>query len=83
MTDALNLSSRQRRIYYAVRSHQVATSLPVTMRELEREAEISSTSVVSYNVRKLVGKGLLEYDHEITRSIRIAGSRYEIPDVAI
>lgn len=84
-----DLSTKQRRIYYAIRRFQRRAGYCPSIREIQVEAGISSTSVVEYNLRRLEKLGLIERlhlgdNHHSTpsRTIRITGSRYTFPDCA-
>ena len=47
------LSQRQKRILQFIRDHQSEHGYPPTIREIGNAADISSTSVVDYNLRVL------------------------------
>jgi repressor LexA len=67
------LSQRQKRILQFIRDHQSEHGYPPTIREIGNAADISSTSVVDYNLRVLQREGLIRRDREISRGLGIAG----------
>lgn len=64
------LSERQQNILKYMHSYQADHSRPPTIREIGANVNISSTSVVNYNLNKLNEKGLLERDAEVSRGLR-------------
>lgn len=64
------LSERQLNILQFIRSYVDEHSRPPTIREIGRNVQISSTSVVNYNLNKLEERGLLERDSDVSRGIR-------------
>lgn len=64
------LSERQRSILQFIWDYVEEHSRPPTIREIGRDVEISSTSVVNYNLNKLEDRGLLERDSDVSRGIR-------------
>lgn len=75
-----NLSDRQQRILEFIRDYLAEHNYPPTIREIGAAAGISSTSVVNYNLDRLVTYGLLERDPKSSRSMRLL---HEPMDVAI
>lgn len=67
----MELSNRQQRMYDFIRSFTEENQYPPTIREIGEAAEISSTSVVNYNLNKLVEAGLIERNKEVSRGIRL------------
>ena len=65
------LSQRQKRILQFIRDHQSEHGYPPTIREIGNAADISSTSVVDYNLRVLQREGL---DSARSRSFTRPGS---------
>lgn len=49
----LELSAKQERLLLAMVSYQLERGHPPSLREMQRLAEISSTSVVNYNLDRL------------------------------
>jgi repressor LexA len=65
------LSTRQSQILDFVRHYVREHSYPPTVREIGDGVEISSTSVVDYNLRVLAKRGLLRRDPDISRGIEV------------
>jgi len=67
----MKLSDRQQRMYDFIRKFFQENQYPPTIREIGEAADISSTSVVNYNLNKLVEAGLIERNKEVSRGIRL------------
>lgn len=67
----VQLSDRQESILKFISDCMEADSRPPTIREIGSELQISSTSVVNYNLNRLRDKGLLERDAEVSRGLRL------------
>lgn len=67
------LTPRQRQILAFIRDFAAAHNRPPTVREIQHALNISSTSVVDYNLNKLEEKGELRRNRNISRGIEIAG----------
>ena len=67
------LSQRQKRILQFIRDHQSEHGYPPTIREIGNAADISSTSVVDYNLRALERGGMILRDREVSRGLRTVG----------
>lgn len=67
----MKLSERQQNILDFIRNFFEENSFPPTIREIGEAVGISSTSVVNYNLNKLVEAGLIERDKEISRGLRL------------
>ena len=65
------LSKRQRNILDYIWRYQQKTRRPPTIREIGLEVDISSTSVVNYNLNKLKEKGFLDREAEVSRGLRL------------
>lgn len=65
------LSSRQKNILSYVREYVVDHGRPPTIREIGAATNISSTSVVNYNLTKLENKGLIGRDADVSRGLRL------------
>ena len=80
------LSQRQKRILQFIRDHQSEHGYPPTIREIGNAADISSTSVVDYNLRVLQREGLIRRDREVSRGLGLAGmaglEQPELPQLA-
>ena len=77
---ATELSSKQQRILRAIEQFIDRHGYPPSHRDLMRLADISSTSVVAYNLRLLRDRGLVELPAARGRALRLIGpaARYEI-----
>ena len=71
MSKQKSLSKRQRRILDFVNEYIDENGRPPTIREIGRAADISSTSVVNYNLTKLTERGYVERDAEVSRGLRL------------
>lgn len=69
--DKNKLSPRQAGILEFIREYTQSHSRPPTIREIGNAVGISSTSVVNYNLNKLVEMGLLYRDAEVSRGLRL------------
>jgi repressor LexA len=69
---ARDLSERQKGILDFIREFIEENRFPPSIREIGERVNISSTSVVKYNLDALERKGLIERNPEISRGIRLA-----------
>jgi repressor LexA len=69
---ARDLSERQQGILDFIREFIEENRFPPSIREIGERVNISSTSVVKYNLDALERKGLIERNPEISRGIRLA-----------
>ncbi|MCS6845263.1 MAG: transcriptional repressor LexA [Caldilineales bacterium] len=67
----MNLSERQQKILDFIRQYIEEHDYPPTIREIGQAVKISSTSVVNYNLDKLVEAGLLERTSDVSRGLRL------------
>ncbi len=65
------LSERQKNILAYIKEYVSEWGRPPTIREIGGAVDISSTSVVNYNLTKLKERGLLERDAEVSRGLRL------------
>jgi repressor LexA len=65
------LSERQKGIIDFIRSFQVENGYPPTIRQIGNAVDISSTSVVNYNLNKLEKDGYLARDLKVSRGLRL------------
>ena len=70
---ARELSERQQKILEFLQEFISENSFPPTIREIGEDVDISSTSVVKYNLDALEKKGYIERDSDISRGIRLLG----------
>lgn len=77
------LSERQQRILGFIEEFIDDNGYPPTVRDIQSGCEISSTSVVDYNLRALREKGHINRDAEVSRGLQLvqgAGRRTDIPE---
>lgn len=67
----MTLSARQQKILSFVEGYGDEHGYPPSIREIGEAAAISSTSVVTYNLRVLQEKGYLERDSAVSRGMRL------------
>ena len=65
------MSQRQQRMLQYISEYIQDAGRPPTIREIGTAAEISSTSVVNYNLTKLAEKGYIDRDSEVSRGLRL------------
>ena len=65
------LSERQKNILAYIREYVLENGRPPTIREIGAATNISSTSVVNYNLGKLEDKGLIDRDADVSRGLRL------------
>jgi repressor LexA len=65
------LSERQRKILDFIKSFSLNNGYPPTIREIGEAVEISSTSVVNYNLNALQKEGHIIRDRTVSRGIRL------------
>jgi repressor LexA len=68
---AEGLSDKQARILQFVEQFVQEHDYPPSIRDIQQGCNISSTSVVDYNLKRLEEKGLLRRDREISRAIQL------------
>lgn len=67
----MSLSERQQKILEFVKSFTLDNGYPPTIREIGKAVNISSTSVVNYNLDALQRAGLITRDRTVSRGIRL------------
>lgn len=65
------LSDRQKRMLDFIQEFSVEYGYPPSIREIGSDVGISSTSVVNYNLNRLVDEGYLSRDKNVSRGIRL------------
>jgi len=65
------LSAKQRRILAFIRNFIAEHDYPPSIRQIQEACQISSTSVVDYNLRILERLGYLRRDREVSRAIEL------------
>ncbi|MBI4308329.1 MAG: transcriptional repressor LexA [Chloroflexi bacterium] len=68
---ALKLSPKQKKMAEFIRSFLDGKGYPPTVRDIQRGCDISSTSVVDYNLNILERLGLLRRDPDVSRGIEL------------
>ncbi len=67
-----DLSRRQQSILHFIEHFLDANDYPPTIRDIQTELGISSTSVVDYNLKGLEARGLIRRNSKISRGIELA-----------
>lgn len=70
-----DLSPKQSQILAFLSTFLEEKDYPPSIRDIQVGCEISSTSVVDYNLRKLEEKGYIRRDREVSRGIEVLGGR--------
>jgi repressor LexA len=65
------LSDRQKRMLEFIQRFTADSGYPPSIREIGDAADISSTSVVNYNLNRLVEEGFLARDQNVSRGLRL------------
>lgn len=78
MSKTDSLSDRQMSILQYIALYSGEHGRPPTIREIGVECNISSTSVVNYNLNKLKDKGFLIRDPEVSRGLRLTDKAEEV-----
>jgi repressor LexA len=65
------LTDRQRRMLDFIQEFTVKNGYPPSIRQIGKAVGISSTSVVNYNLNRLVEEGFLDRDQNVSRGIRL------------
>jgi len=65
------LSERQKRMLEFIQRFTSDSGYPPSIREIGEAADISSTSVVNYNLNRLVEEGFLTRDQNVSRGLRL------------
>ena len=65
------LTERQRRILDYIQDFSTDNGYPPSIRQIGASVGISSTSVVNYNLNRLVEEGFLDRDKNVSRGIRL------------
>ena len=79
MKDFKTLSKRQQHMLRFLHAYTRERGFPPSIREIGEECAIGSTSVVNYNLNKLVQAGYIERSGKVSRGLRIVAA---IPGVA-
>ncbi|MDE2747602.1 MAG: transcriptional repressor LexA [Chloroflexota bacterium] len=79
MKEFSRLSKRQQHMMRFMHSYTQERGFPPSIREIGEECDIGSTSVVNYNLNKLVDAGYIERSGKVSRGLRIVAA---IPGLA-
>ncbi len=79
MKDFNLLSRRQQNMLRFMHNYMLERGFPPSIREIGEECDIGSTSVVNYNLNKLVDAGYIVRSGKVSRGLRIVAA---IPGVA-
>jgi len=88
MRTADTLSPRQEKILGYIREFVQDHGYPPAIRDIQSKLQISSTSVVAYNLKALETKGMLQREGNVSRGIRLPplekatpykGASYQVP----
>lgn len=71
------LSQRQKSIYRYIQQFMQDNGYPPAIRNIQNDLNISSTSVVAYNLKKLEALGLLSRDAKFARGMKLAHAETE------
>jgi repressor LexA len=77
MKEFNKLSERQRNILRYIEDYVENNGFPPTIRQIGEHTGINSTSVVNYNLNKLVNAGYLSRSSHVSRGLRLTGP---VPD---
>jgi repressor LexA len=73
MAPRKKMPERRRRILAFIQEFYFENGIPPTVRDIQQACEISSTSVVDYNLRQLEEAGYLNRRKEVARGIALLG----------
>ncbi len=74
---AEEISPKQQRILQFLYDFIEEKDYPPSIRDIQQGCDISSTSVVDYNLKKLEEKGYIRRDREVSRAIELLGGSGE------
>ena len=77
-----DLSARQQRILKYLEDFMEEKDYPPSIRDIQQGCEVSSTSVVDYNLKRLEERGYIRRDREVSRGIELldgSGRRRRAP----
>ena len=70
----MKLSERQQHMLVFIQEYYQEHLYPPTIREIGEAVGISSTSVVNYNLNKLVDAGMIQRNKDVSRGIRLTNA---------
>lgn len=74
------LSERQQNILKYIHTYGSDVGRPPTIREIGQAVDISSTSVVNYNLTKLAERGLVDREADVSRGLRLTDKALMVLD---
>ena len=77
------LNSRQQEILNFVRGYHLDRSYMPSVREIQAACDISSTSVVDYNLRILEREGFIRRSPDISRGLELVGAENNDPQIEV
>ncbi len=77
------LSNRQKAILSFIEKFLNQHGYPPTIREIGEAVGIASTSVVNYNLNKLVERGYLEREPKVSRGLLLASAQQKVREMAV
>ena len=78
-----NLSDKQSKILYFIESYLDENQIPPSVRDIQLACELSSTSVVQYNMRRLEELGFISRRGDVARGIQVNQSSNRSQDVLL
>ncbi len=75
----MKLSERQQHMLVFIQDYYQEHLYPPTIREIGEAVGISSTSVVNYNLNKLVDAGMIQRNKDVSRGIRLTSVPRIVP----
>ena len=79
MKEFHRLSKRQQSMLRFMQRYTHDRGFPPSIREIGEECDIGSTSVVNYNLNKLVDAGYIQRSGKVSRGLRIIRSVPALP----
>ena len=76
----MDLSARQKAMLDYIQEYVGENGYPPSMREIGKAANISSTSVVSYNLNALQAKGYIQREREVSRGVKLLNRALELQE---
>ncbi|MEP0761725.1 MAG: transcriptional repressor LexA [Chloroflexota bacterium] len=77
------LSERQKRILKFIENFLAEHGYPPTIRDIGEAVDIASTSVVNYNLNKLVDRGYIKRDPKVSRGLWLATQEPPAKELAV
>jgi repressor LexA len=77
------LSTRQKKILKFIESFLAKHGYPPTIRDIGEAVDIASTSVVNYNLNKLVDRGYIKRDPKVSRGLWLSGQQQPTKELSV